>query len=158
LIAPVSVHHELSTLLLQASRPDLNDEQLFQFARRWVIAELQSITVNEYLPSLGIVLEAYPGYDPQIDASVLTEFSTAAMRFGHSQLPSSVLYLAAAFGCPAMQVQIQRMCNSLHQRLEGDVVDALLRGLVTQVVISCHWLSPLPSSIQLLEFPPDVLV
>ncbi|MGD9723015.1 MAG: peroxidase family protein [Pirellulales bacterium] len=71
------------------------DEQIFQAARRTVIAELQAITYNEFLPALlgdGAV-SRYRGYDPSINPGVANEFSTAAFRLGHSMLGADVEFL-----------------------------------------------------------------
>jgi hypothetical protein len=73
--------------------PDWSDEQLYQEARRRVGAEIEAITYNEFLPAL---LGPYaPGlfgqYDPSINASVTTEFSTAAFRVGHTLLSPQIL-------------------------------------------------------------------
>ncbi len=62
--------------------PKLTDEQIFQRARAIVIAEIQSITYNEFLPALlgrGAV-DRYQGYDATVDPSIANEFSTAAFR------------------------------------------------------------------------------
>jgi len=67
------------------------DEEIFQYARKMVIAEMQAITYREYIPSLlGRLLPRYKGYNPKIDTGIATEFSTAAFRFGHSQINSKV--------------------------------------------------------------------
>ena len=69
-----------------------SDEDIYQAARKIVGAELQAITYNEWLPALtGSGLGAYTGYDPGVDPSISTEFSTAAFRIGHSMLNSSLL-------------------------------------------------------------------
>ncbi len=73
---------------ISAANPALEDEDIFQAARAIVIAELQSITYNEYLPALlgEDALSRYRGYDPSVNPSIANEFSTAAFRFGHSTL------------------------------------------------------------------------
>ncbi|MDA8745512.1 dockerin type I domain-containing protein [Rubripirellula amarantea] len=73
---------------ISAANPDLSDEDIFQAARATVIAEIQSITYNEYLPALlgEDALSQYTGYDSSVDPSIANEFSTAAFRFGHSTL------------------------------------------------------------------------
>jgi len=83
-----------------ARNPGWTDEQLFQHARRLVIAELQTITYTEFLPAvLGrgtpatLALRAYRGYRPDVDAGISTEFATAAYRFGHSLLGDEVGFL-----------------------------------------------------------------
>lgn len=75
--------------------PDWNDEQLFQFARRVVIAELQKITYDEFLPAIlgDAALPPYRGYQPSVNPGIANEFSTAAFRFGHSMLSSDIEFL-----------------------------------------------------------------
>nr|XP_029716187.1 chorion peroxidase-like isoform X1 [Aedes albopictus] len=76
--------------------PHWDDERLFQEARRIVIAVLQNIVFNEYLPVLlgsekvmqfGLLdpVEGYGNsYSPDIPPMTLTESAVAAFRFGHS--------------------------------------------------------------------------
>ena len=80
--------------------PDWSDEQLFQHARRIVIAELQHITYDEFLPALlgaarpgtdGIA--PWAGYRPNVNAGISTEFATAAFRLGHSLLGDDIRFL-----------------------------------------------------------------
>jgi len=77
-----------------------NDEQLFQHARRLVIAQLQDITYTEFLPAVlgqgspaAVSLQAYRGYRANVDPGISTEFATAAYRFGHSLLGEEVGFL-----------------------------------------------------------------
>jgi hypothetical protein len=75
--------------------PDLNDEQVYQLARRIVGAEMQAITYEEYLPAvLGVGHAPDPAdaaYDPGVDASITNSFAHAAFRFGHSQISPATL-------------------------------------------------------------------
>ncbi len=73
----------------------LTDEQVFQEARAIVIAEIQSITYNEWLPALlgRNALSPYRGYDATVNPSVANEFSTAAFRLGHSLLQNDVEFM-----------------------------------------------------------------
>ncbi len=77
---------------LRAQHPNWSDEQLYQGARRAVIAELQVITYNEWLPALlgPNALPRYTGYKPNVNPSISNEFSTAMFRFAHSQLDNGV--------------------------------------------------------------------
>nr|KAG5702273.1 hypothetical protein BaRGS_030628 [Batillaria attramentaria] len=65
------------------------NETVFQSTRRVVGAIVQNIMYGEWLPialgqstvdELGLSVEERSQYDPQIDPSILTEFSTAAYR------------------------------------------------------------------------------
>ncbi|QDS99636.1 peroxidase family protein [Adhaeretor mobilis] len=77
---------------IAAQNADLTDEEIYQQARVIVIAEIQSITYNEFLPALlgEESLSEYEGYDPTVDPSIANEFSTAAYRLGHSLLNDDV--------------------------------------------------------------------
>ncbi len=74
------------------AHPTWTDEQLYQAARQIVIAELQSITYNEFLPALlgRQAIRPYDGYHSDVNPSIANEFSTAAFRFGHSLLDSEI--------------------------------------------------------------------
>lgn len=80
---------------IAAENPTLSDEEIYQQARAIVIAELQSITYNEFLPALlGYdAIDEYRGYDSTVNPTIANVFSTAAYRFGHSMLSSELLRL-----------------------------------------------------------------
>ena len=77
---------------IAAADPMLDDEAIYQQARRVVVGQIQAVTYNEWLPALvgTDALDRYRGYDASIDASIANEFSTAAFRLGHSLLPSTL--------------------------------------------------------------------
>lgn len=78
--------HNLWADRISAENPGLSDEQIYQQARAIVIAEIQAITYNEFLPALlgQGALAPYSGYDASVNPTIANEFSTAAFRFGHS--------------------------------------------------------------------------
>ena len=93
---------EHNRLAAEAARrqPGWNDEQLFQHARRLVIAELQRITFAEFLPALlgsnspaAADLRGWSGYRADVNPGIANEFSTAAFRFGHSMLGDDIAFL-----------------------------------------------------------------
>ena len=75
--------------------PTLNDEEIYQLARRIVGAEMQIITYEEYLPAVfGYDLAPDPDaavYDPTVNASITNSFAHAVFRFGHSQISATTL-------------------------------------------------------------------
>jgi hypothetical protein len=73
----------------------LSEETKFQIARRVVIAEMQYITYREFLPAMGIHLPEYRGYDPSVNATLSTEFATAAYRV-HSMIHGELRVVANA--------------------------------------------------------------
>ncbi len=78
---------------LSAKHPGWNDEQIFQRARKFVGAYLQSIVYYEWLPMQGINLPQYSGYDPNINPTISNLFSAAAFRLGHTLLDEEFLRL-----------------------------------------------------------------
>jgi hypothetical protein len=60
-----------------------------------VIAEIQSITYNEWLPALlgSNGVPGYNGFKSNVNPGIANEFSTAAFRFGHSLLGDDVEFL-----------------------------------------------------------------
>ena len=90
----VREHNRVATKMA-ADHPDWNDERLYQEARKIVVGEIQAITYNEYLPSLlgRGAIQAYRGYNPQVNPGISNEFATAAFRFGHSTLDDQIEFL-----------------------------------------------------------------
>ena len=78
-------HNRLAELI-EERNPDWSDEDIFQRARKIIAAQIQVITYEEFLPSLGITLEAYEGYDATINPEVTSAFATVGFRMGHSQI------------------------------------------------------------------------
>ncbi|MEM9587120.1 MAG: peroxidase family protein [Planctomycetota bacterium] len=77
---------------MSATDNSLSDEELYQAARAIVIGEIQAITFNEYLPALlgRDAIDAYSGYDPTVDPSISNLFATAAYRYGHTTLTTTL--------------------------------------------------------------------
>ncbi|MBX7106410.1 MAG: peroxidase [Gemmataceae bacterium] len=87
--------HNQQAQRFAATHPGATDEQIFQAARAVVIAEIQAITYNQWLPAvLGRdAIRPYAGYRPNVNPQLANEFSTAAFRFGHSLLGDDVEFL-----------------------------------------------------------------
>ena len=85
-------HNRIADQIASAN-PGWTDEEIFQRARKLVGAEIQVITYQEFLPAL--LGPFAPGvnsvYDPNANASVLTEFSTALFRVGHTMLSPQLM-------------------------------------------------------------------
>jgi len=78
-----------------------NSEKRFNVARRILIAEIQAITYQQWLPlvlgdkimgeyGLDIPQDPTTVYDPEIDATLFNEFVTAGFRFGHSLIAGNI--------------------------------------------------------------------
>lgn len=92
-----------------------SDEDIFQRARRIVVASLQNIFVYEYLPALlETNVSPYKGYNPDMHPGVSHIFQAAAFRFGHSLIPPGIYmrdaqcnYHVTSAGYPAL-----RLCST----------------------------------------------
>lgn len=95
-------NHNRHARRLAEIRPLWSDEQLFQEARRWNIAEYEHCIFNEYLITLlgrGLTdqfrilpkpIGQFSTYDPDVPLKTVIEFQTAAGRNGHSALTEDV--------------------------------------------------------------------
>ncbi|TWT32058.1 peroxidase family protein [Blastopirellula retiformator] len=129
-----------------AENPALSDEEIYQQARSIVIAEIQSITFNEFLPALlgEGVLPDYAGYDSTINPQISNEFATAGYRMGHSLLNDDIEFfgndgravadevtLAEAFFNPALVQQhgidslLKYAASSQSQEVDTQIVDSV---------------------------------
>ena len=90
----VREHNRIARRYAQIN-PALSDEQIFVRARKRVVAIMQSITYNEFLPAMlgENSVRSYRGYRPQIFPNVSNVFTTAAFRFGHTMLPPDLMRL-----------------------------------------------------------------
>jgi len=79
-------HNRVARILLHRN-PHWDDNKLYQAARRYVIAEMQHITYEEYLFwLLGRPFPKQDHYDPEVDPRPHIFFSTVAFRYGHSEV------------------------------------------------------------------------
>jgi peroxidase len=87
-------HNRVAAAVAKAS-PWMSDERLYQAARGVVVAEIESITYNQWLPTLlgAGAIDPYSGYNARVNPGIATEFSTAAYRVGHSMLGNDVEFL-----------------------------------------------------------------
>jgi peroxidase len=68
-----------------------NDEEMYQRARKEVGGIIQAITYQEYLPALGVTLNPFLRYNPNVRPDITNTFATAAYRFGHSVVADNIL-------------------------------------------------------------------
>ena len=95
----VREHNRLCDELL-LRKPNANDEYLYQNARRILNAEFQNVVYSEQVPIVegpeavvkyNLALDAAgTTYDPNVNPSILAEFSTASNRYGHSLVQGRV--------------------------------------------------------------------
>jgi hypothetical protein len=147
----VREHNRVAAQIAQAN-PGLSDEQVYQKARAIVIAEVQAITYNEWLPTLlGGPIAPYRGYNPRVNPSIANEFAAAAFRFGHSIVGDDIEFLgndgrptapevslADAFFNPSIVQEhnidpiLKYLASDPSQELDMKVVDGLRNFLFGQ--------------------------
>ncbi|XP_044923603.1 dual oxidase 2 isoform X1 [Mustela putorius furo] len=138
-------YHNLCAQRLAREHPQWGDEELFQHARKKVIATYQNIALYEWLPSfLQKTPPRYTGYRSFLDPSISPEFLAASEQFFSTMVPPGVymrnaschfqMVLNEGFGhSPAL-----RVCNSYWRRENASLnsaqaVDQLLLGMASQI-------------------------
>lgn len=90
--------HNRIAKVLNFMNPHWTDETVYQETRKIVIAELQHITYNEWLPLIignaaGHLIQSLGysnNYDEAVNPSISSEFAGAAFRFGHSTVQGTL--------------------------------------------------------------------
>ncbi|XP_039276862.1 chorion peroxidase [Nilaparvata lugens] len=130
---------ELATI-----NPHWDDETLYQESRRIVIAEIQHITFNEFLPIIlgKEVMQKFDlipqkdgywdGYDTEINPNIIDAFSAAAFRFGHSLLPTAVERWSKAHKFIASK-RLSDLIRRPYDLYRAGVMDEYFMGLMNQV-------------------------
>jgi len=139
--------HNRVARTIQCAHPEYDDETIYQEARRWVIAELQSIVVNEYLPILlgpNYNLGPYQGYNASgtddLSFIVSLEFEMVTNRFGHSQLAHNITLLDE--NRDIVRVVFLKDIFSLPSPLEQGI-DYMVRGMAYLLGHEIdHWIVP----------------
>jgi peroxidase len=115
--------------------PDATGDEIYEAARIVVIAELQIITFEEFLPTLvgSDAIPEYAGYDSGVNARISNEFSGAAYRFGHSMLSSTLLRLDRS-GNESIHghLPLRDAFFAPDRLVEEGGIEPLLRGLAMQ--------------------------
>ncbi|KAJ9595022.1 hypothetical protein L9F63_013688, partial [Diploptera punctata] len=128
---------------LATVNPDWDDETLYQEARKVVIAEIQHITYNEWLPlvlgkkqvaKLAMQLKKTgfsSDFNENVNPSVSNSFATAAMRFRFSMMDGNI-ELYDEDRTTNKSLKLRDHFNEPETVEEEGHFDALVRGLATQ--------------------------
>lgn len=124
----------------------LTDEELFQKARKWVIATFQKIAFYDWLPAfLGHDVPPYDRYQSFVDSGVSHEFQVAAMSSLATMFPPGVYMRNRT--CNFRDIvnkdgtntsKALRVCNSYWNRQNQNVekpedIDDLIFGMASQI-------------------------
>lgn len=128
--------HNRMAAELQADFPSRSADEIFEAARRLVVAQIQIITFEEWLPALvgAGAIPPYSGYKPDVNPTIYNEFSAAAFRLGHSMLNEQLLRLDASgqvIDGGHLDLSAAFFTAPMFLRSETDI-DPILRGLATQ--------------------------
>lgn len=119
---------------LSEKHPRWGDEKIYQEARQQVVAQIQAITYNEFLPNLlgEDALSDYEGYDRRQDPQMTSAFSTAAYRFGHTMLSPNLLRLDEAGNEIPQGNLALREAFFRPDKVAESGIDSILRGAASQ--------------------------
>ncbi|REK06719.1 MAG: LEPR-XLL domain-containing protein [Planctomycetota bacterium] len=117
--------------------PQLNDEEIYQLARRIVGAEMQAITYNEFLPAL-LGYDSAPRaedavYDAELNASITNSFAAAIFRFGHSMINEDLLLVDNAGHTVDRLSLDEAFFDPDFLKDNPQAVDLLMKGLSEQL-------------------------
>ena len=134
----VREHNRIATELASMN-PQWDDEHIYQEARKIVIAQVQRITYEEFLPALfgqdffNRMIGPYPGYDPLTDPSILNSFATAAFRFGHSLIQNAFDRLDSnLLPTPEGPLNLRDAFMNPQAYFDGQGTDPIIRGWLNQ--------------------------
>ncbi|MHA7871071.1 MAG: peroxidase family protein, partial [Hyphococcus sp.] len=120
---------------IKKMRPYYSGDDIYQAARRMVIAEIQIITYNEFLPALigSDALPRYRGYR-RGDATIFNEFAGAGFRLGHSLINTHLLRVdRRGREIPAGHLPLRdAFFNAPNLLQRRNDIDPILRGLAAQ--------------------------
>ena len=131
-------HNRVAAALANLN-PEWDDERLYQESRKIVTAQLEQITLYEFLPAIlgqeffDKLIGPYPGYQPSTDSSIPNGFATAAYRFGHTLIQDTFVragpdYLPNELG-PLM---LRESFMNPQGYFDSNGTDPILRGWITQ--------------------------
>jgi hypothetical protein len=119
---------------LLLAHPEWSDEEVYQAARKWVGAHIQSIAYKEWLPALGVTLAPYAGYDEDAYPNIMNVFSAAAFRLGHTQINGELIRLDATGNTiPEGNMSLQAAFFNPSVLIDEGGIEPLFQGMATQV-------------------------
>lgn len=129
--------HNRIARMLQQQNNGASVEEIYEATRRLVIAEIQKITYEEFLPALlgPNTMPDYQGYKEEINPSIFNEFSAAAYRLGHSAVSDTLLRLdASGEVIPEGNLLLRdAFFTGINLLKNEDDIDPIFRGLASQL-------------------------
>ncbi|XP_055618137.1 chorion peroxidase [Toxorhynchites rutilus septentrionalis] len=134
-------HNRIAGILTNVN-PHWSDEKVYQEARKIVVAEIQKILYNEYLPIIvgwkkakfyGLVDDSeghIDSYNQNIKPVVFSEVSAAAFRFGHSTVDGH--FRIQHRNAPTERIPIHEVFNDPSRLMDSSSFDDYMRSLGDQ--------------------------
>lgn len=125
--------HNRLCVELAADNPTWSDEELYQHARKMVGGFLQAICYEEWLPTMGIEIPAYTGYDTSVNPAIMNIFSGAAFRM-HSLINGEILRMDNN-GNTINQgnISLKDAFFNPTELINGGGIDPLFKGMATVI-------------------------
>ncbi|KAF7490083.1 Chorion peroxidase [Sarcoptes scabiei] len=118
-------HNRIASLLAEMN-PQWNDERLFQETRRIIGAQMQMINAMSFY-KLNVQQNGFSSYNQQVNPAIISEFSSAAFRFGHSLVNGRFTMIGADSQRSSFMLKDNFFSPN---RLRDGQLDQILRGLV----------------------------
>lgn len=127
----VREHNRLCDELIGQGLQD--DEEIYQKAREQIIAQIQKISYDEFLPAMGVSLDRYEGYDSRVRPDISNEFATGAYRLGHTMVTGGVRLVDA--NCQPMPDSLVSLIEAFFNPsiIQNNGIDPYLKGLSLEV-------------------------
>lgn len=121
-------HNRRANLIANTGK---NDDDSFQLARMQMITLYQKIVYQEYLPTLGLKLAPYQGYNSQMEPAIEKMFIASFQSFIHSTTPT-VYFSIAKNGANTLRSPELISHSFFHGMQLQDNLDDVIRGLIAQ--------------------------
>ena len=133
----VREHNRLCTFV-RAGEPTWTEPEVFWKVRQLVVAKIQKITYEEWLPTLfgpgqRYLLQNHMELLPEGGPGVVAEFTVAAFRFGHTMIPDpigpfalpSLFFNAQLVRDQGVEPFLQAALNTTMEAVDNHIVDGL---------------------------------
>lgn len=121
----------------------LSQQDKYQIARAVVIAEIQHVTYNEFLPAMGVSLPAYGGYNVSLNPANAHEFATIGYR-AHSFL----------HGEAELETNVSRYSSTTLNALRAQGVEVTVDGADVEIAVPFNVAFFNPDLVEQLQLGP----
>ncbi len=119
---------------LKSDNPYWSDEQIFQKAKKIVGGIIQAIVYEEWLPTMGVQIPPYTGYDENVNPGIMNVFATAAYRYGHTVINSEFIRMGNdGHIMPQGNIHLKDAFFNPPMLEEGGGLAPYFKGMATQV-------------------------